>query len=599
MELASGFSTGAIDPFAGYNTAAGSTNQTNNFLAQQQYQNALNSSYDPFAQSGGFGRMTDAYSAAGAAYGRATGGFGGYGGNNDIAGQVGAGQDSSIAPWGSQPMGSGYVDPSTDTSWFSRLDPTASDRMAGFGDSGTVMPWPGPSSKGPSSWQIPAGPQPGDTSMSPFFQGVRDYFNPNPTNNSESLTPSGGWDSPYDPVQARLDAMRGLSPSMYPSGGGGSSWQIPAGPQPGDTSMSPFFDGLRTGIQGIGGAGPLGGVYDTPNVGPGYADPSTDTNWFQRLMGGGGGGGASFDDRWSAAPPIDYRMQPVQQQQLPQGIFDGTFTAPSNGASSFGNRFWQDPNADTPMYTPQDFPGWTPPQQQSSWDNPYDPVQARLNAMRGINSQGAMGGGSNPFNNATAGPMANTTDMSMYGYPASGGVGRQSDYPGLPGWNDLSVGQDSGTAGWGRDAITSALMGGGGYVDPSTDSNWFQRMFGNQGQQGVTDPMGSSISQPYGTQGTGGPSNADMDRMGYFQGQQNFNELMGNRFNATGMPPMADGSLAANDAGIAEAQRLKDLYDNLMFDPNFRYDPQTRPVGMPGSTLQQGDTQGGGYYAGG
>jgi len=163
------------------------------------------------------------------------------------------------------------------------------------------------------------------------------------------------------------------------------------------------------------------------------------------------------------------------------------------------------------------------PQQQSSWDSPYDPVQARLDAMRGINSQASMGGGggANAFNNnlVQTGPM---TDQGSWigatgGYgaaPSSGSIGQQDAYPGLSGWYDRTSGQDAGTAGWGGSPMgNSAGFGGtnlgntgydrmsgfggsdsgtsmpypGGYLDPAQDSNWFQRMFSGS-------PAGTSMS---------------------------------------------------------------------------------------------------------
>ena len=82
---AGGGVVGMPGPFEGFNNAVNSTNQTNAYLGNLN--NTVTSpGFDPFAQSGGFGNQTDFYAGQGAAYGRATGGFGGLGGNNDIIG---------------------------------------------------------------------------------------------------------------------------------------------------------------------------------------------------------------------------------------------------------------------------------------------------------------------------------------------------------------------------------------------------------------------------------------------------------------------------------------------------------------------------------
>jgi hypothetical protein len=82
MDLLSGYSDNAINPFQGFNNALASTNQTNNWLNNQQNQIAQWNQFDPFASGGGFGKQTDYYSGLGAAFGRQTGGFGGYGAPN-------------------------------------------------------------------------------------------------------------------------------------------------------------------------------------------------------------------------------------------------------------------------------------------------------------------------------------------------------------------------------------------------------------------------------------------------------------------------------------------------------------------------------------
>ena len=108
MDLASGYSDG-FNYGNGYTPLANNAINNNNlaYNANQNYAN-MAGMYNPFAQSGGFGAMTDYYSNAGAAYGRATGGFGGggaaawdpyaYGGSSG-----GIGSDAARAPDQPQP----------------------------------------------------------------------------------------------------------------------------------------------------------------------------------------------------------------------------------------------------------------------------------------------------------------------------------------------------------------------------------------------------------------------------------------------------------------------------------------------------------------
>jgi len=75
MDLASGYSDSTnygngYTPLANNAIANNNADYLRNQLAMQQA-----GQYNPFAQSGGFGAMTDYYSGMGAAYGRATGGF--------------------------------------------------------------------------------------------------------------------------------------------------------------------------------------------------------------------------------------------------------------------------------------------------------------------------------------------------------------------------------------------------------------------------------------------------------------------------------------------------------------------------------------------
>jgi hypothetical protein len=73
MDLFSGYSDNAFNPFSGFNNALASTGQTNNYLGNLNSQ-ITGPQYDPFAQSGGFGAQTSYYSGLGRDYTTATGG---------------------------------------------------------------------------------------------------------------------------------------------------------------------------------------------------------------------------------------------------------------------------------------------------------------------------------------------------------------------------------------------------------------------------------------------------------------------------------------------------------------------------------------------
>jgi hypothetical protein len=75
---------GAGPDFSGLANAQASQAQTNNYLANQQNTLAQANAYNPYANSGGsFGAQPAAYAGLGAAYGRATGGFGGGAGGQE------------------------------------------------------------------------------------------------------------------------------------------------------------------------------------------------------------------------------------------------------------------------------------------------------------------------------------------------------------------------------------------------------------------------------------------------------------------------------------------------------------------------------------
>ena len=111
------------------------------------------------------------------------------------------GGDSGTATWGGQPMDSG-----------------------GGGSTQT------PGEKSWADWlkqyQMPVGPQPGEGSMNPSADWLRGQLTP------KQPTPDiSSGDSFYNQPQSWGDWFK--------------QYQMPAGPQPGDTSMSPAFDAMR------------------------------------------------------------------------------------------------------------------------------------------------------------------------------------------------------------------------------------------------------------------------------------------------------------------------------------------------------------------
>jgi hypothetical protein len=92
--------------------------------------------FDPWANSGGFGNMTDYYSGLGAAYGRETGGFEGYG---VPSGSVERGAD--LPDLSQDPFGGGY-NPTNDAPYMSSAFDTSAYMPAPFSDRWGGMPGP-------------------------------------------------------------------------------------------------------------------------------------------------------------------------------------------------------------------------------------------------------------------------------------------------------------------------------------------------------------------------------------------------------------------------------------------------------------------------
>jgi hypothetical protein len=232
-----------------------------------------------------------------------------------------------------------------------------------------------------------------------------------------------------------------------------------------------------------------------------------------------------------------------------------------------------------------DVPEWLRAYRQNFGREPDgSPLSGGLMASGGDTSYLGAGGPNNAYN-----PFGQINSGQVGQYDPFGGSVRS-----LPGnnYSNPTVYEDpyGGLARGGWDMN----MGYGSFFNTDTpqgraDQEAFYR---NNGQQGVIDPMGSSMTAPGAVQGTGGPSNADMDRMGYFQGQQNFNALMGNRFNATGMPAMQDISQGAQQQAINPLQDLQRQIEYFLNDPNGQYNPHTAP-NVP-NTLEPRDFTAGG-----
>ena len=99
-----------------------------------------------------------------------------------------------------------------------------------------------------------------------------------------------------------------------------------------------------------------------------------------------GGGGASFADRFNAVPQQMRDWHPQSYEGLPPAITSGVQPSLDLGRvpDNFNSRFG--PMEGEPVYQPSDFPGWTPPQQQSTNPDPWMRIveNSRLNAMNSM-----------------------------------------------------------------------------------------------------------------------------------------------------------------------------------------------------------------------
>jgi hypothetical protein len=252
----------------------------------------------------------------------------------------------------------------------------------------------------------------------------------------------------------------------------------------------------------------------------------------------GGGGGDSFNDRFSAAPAITPGLQPQggDYSAFPNAISAGV--DPSRnvnvGNSSFNSRFGAWPDPATPMYTPGDFPGWTPSQPSGasrSWDGSVNTPEASALMLQNPAAYYAKYGGG-------AGMMASGGDTSWIG-----AGGSNNDYNPFGQINSGQVGQ----------------------YDP---------FMGYQPQPTFDQRYGSWGGQPYGP--------------GYFD--NTFGSVSQNgpgSFNSRFPWPNTPGMTSSDQSEAARQQAIQDLMRLLGTTVAPAYDPHVAPD-VP-STLVPGD----------
>jgi hypothetical protein len=367
-----------FNPFGGAVDTYGANNAAYN--ANQAYAAGVGA-YNPFAQSGGFGAMTDYYSGLGAAYGRATGGFGG---------TPGAGGGDPYAP--------------------TPENIEIYNRAFGGGGIGSDA------ARAPN--------QPAITPQQSYVGGYNPYdpgtYAPSAQKNVGSWTPAytaGGGLDPNDPGN--------IAKYQELMGGGGSSFNDRWGGMP--SSYTPDYGNLQAIPPGI-----FTGNFQQQQPQPmfDYFNPQTFAPSAQQNIGTGYGGSASRpseDDvfnqllRSRGVEPRDTLAQTMSQPYGP-GYFDNTFGSVANtGGTSFV------PYQGNPNYLPQPMQGQPPAQQGGGFGasgfGPYGGSTYTGQPGYGLGI-GTVGG---PVTMPPT-PGVDTSGSPMYGY---GGLTEQSIRPWL------------------------------------------------------------------------------------------------------------------------------------------------------------------------
>jgi len=133
-------------------------------------------------------------------------------------------------------------------------------------------------------------------------------------------------------------------------------------------------------------------------------------------------GGSNFADRFNAAPPIDYRLQPTPVQQLPQGIYDGMF-APTTPRSVIGTPIPEQPDPMTGVPVMNASRGYVGTGGQgTSWGGASGGPLAGMSAADTAAWLRAMqGAGRGDEANSALAPFGGA-NPNTFGYPGSGNL---------------------------------------------------------------------------------------------------------------------------------------------------------------------------------
>jgi hypothetical protein len=243
---------------------------------------------------------------------------------------------------------------------------------------------------------------------------------------------------------------------------------------------------------------------------PGWSSERFEQYFGPGSAGGGGAPAASFSDRFSAAPSIDYALQPTPAQQLPQGILDGNF-APST-PRSFNTNELQRQIQQQDNGAPLNYSGGSgPPPGVADWwwalNGPsVGSRDAIASALQGQSYLGAGGPNNsyNPFGTINSGQVGDYDAFLGRQEPASFND-RFGNIPGQPygqGYFDNTFG--SVNAQQGQQQPVYNPTAGGGYPGPLASDGEAQRQQMIQDLYrtlGIIDNAGESgryLNRPYG-----------------------------------------------------------------------------------------------------